>query len=106
MFLVLPMEQMDWLLTTSARLVPTTAAGPSGHGVDHEVHGKLGVVLCPEALVAPVVIPLAAVVLVRIEHRHPAFTFDGAQIVVHHVVAPAIEFMRSLRRAVGKIEEG
>src|SRR4051812_42997979 len=77
----------------------------SRHGVDDDVHRELRVVLRAEALVAPVVIPLAAVVLVRVQDAQPALPLDAAQIVVHDVVAPAIELMARLRRSLRKTEK-
>src|SRR5678816_978167 len=52
------------------------------------------------ALVAPVEIPLAAVVLVAVEHAEPAVDRDSAQVVVHEIVAPAVQLHGGRRRSV------
>ena len=75
------------------------------HRIHHDVDRELGVVLPLEALVPPVVVPLAAVVLVRVEHAEPAAVLHPAQVVVDDVVAPPVELVRGRRRAVGKLEE-
>src|SRR5690606_13907497 len=73
--------------------------------IDDDVDRELRVVLGQEALVAPVVVPLAAVVLVAVEHAQAAVDADALEVVVHQVVAPAIELEAGRRRAVGEAEE-
>ena len=70
------------------------------HRVDDDVDRELGVVLALEALVPPVVVPLAAVVLVAVEHADPAAVLDPAQVVVDDVVSPAVQLVRGRRRTV------
>src|SRR6185503_15909247 len=74
--------------------------------VHHHVDGELGVVLRQPALVAPVVVPLAAVVLVAVEDGDAAVDLDRLEVVVHQVVAPAVELEGGRRRAVVEVEEG
>src|SRR6185503_6136705 len=75
------------------------------HRVDDDVDGELRVVLAQEALVAPVVVPLAAVVLVAVEHGDAAAALDRLQVVVDDVVAPPVQLVRGLRRTVLELEE-
>jgi hypothetical protein len=70
-------------------------------GVDREA----GVVLGQPALVAPVVVPLAAVVLVAVEDADAPVDLDRLQVVVHQVVTPAVELERGGGRAVVEVEE-
>src|SRR5687767_10419065 len=95
--------------TIAWRPAATTAGvGPWAlrHRVDDKIDRELRVVLGPEPLVLPVVVPLAAVVLVRVDDAEPAAALDAAQVGVHDVVAPAVELMAGLRRAVGELEKG
>ena len=72
------------------------------HRVDDDVDGELGVVLALEALVAPVVVPLAAVVLVAVENPDPPAMLDRAEVVVDDVVSPTVQFVRGGRRPFRK----
>src|SRR5688572_18721077 len=76
------------------------------HRVDHDVHPELRVVFRQEALVAEVVVPLASVVLVAVQDRHAAVHLDRAKVVVHQIVAPAVQLEGGGGRAVGEGEEG
>ena len=69
-----------------------------GHRIHHQIDRELGVVLALEALVPPVVVPLAAVVLVAVEHAQPAAALDPAQVVVDDVVSPPVQLVRGRRR--------
>src|SRR5690606_14742732 len=73
--------------------------------VHHDVHTELRVVFGEEAFVAPVVVPFAAVVFVAVEHAQPAIDLDALEVVVHQVIAPAVELEAGGRRAVGELEE-
>src|SRR5690554_2849367 len=73
--------------------------------VDDDVDRELRVVLGQEALVAPVVVPFAAVVLVAVEHPEATVDLDALEVVVHQVVAPAVELVAGGGRAVGEAEE-
>src|SRR5690606_15616592 len=84
--------------------VVTRCSGSGGEGVHHDVDGELGVVFGEPALVAPVVVPFAAVVLVAVEHAQAALVLDALEVVVHQVVAPAVEFEAGGGRAV-ELEE-
>ena len=87
-------------------LIPELRAPPSArHRIHDDVDRELRVVLALEALVPPVVVPLAAVVLVAVEHAEPAAVLDAAQIVVDDVVPPAVQLVRGGRRAVLEREE-
>src|SRR5690606_19748705 len=71
---------------------PSSLELPAASGrqrIDDDVDRELRVVLGQEALVAPVVVPFAAVVLVAVEHAEAAADLDALQVVVHEVVAPA-----------------
>src|SRR5450759_2626268 len=52
----------------------------SSHHVNDDVDGELRVVLAEETLVAPVVVPLAAVVLAAVQHRDSSSPFDRFQV--------------------------
>src|SRR5687768_5957304 len=84
---------------------PQSVPDSAVHRIDDDVYRESSVVVTLEPLVAPVVVPLAAVVLVGIQHADPAAMLDGAKVVVHQVVAPSVQFMRRLRRPVGKLKE-
>src|SRR5205823_11504808 len=95
-----------------ARLKPLSHAEPSVressllvHHVNDDVDGEPGVVFAEEALVAPVVVPLAAVVLVAVEHGGSAAALDAFQVFVHDIVAPAVELVRRSRRPALEREE-
>ena len=75
------------------------------HRIHDEVDGELRVVLALESLVAPVVVPLAAVVLVAVEHAEPAAVLEPAQVVVDDLVAPAVQLVRRRRRAVSNVKK-
>ena len=75
------------------------------HRVDDDVDRELRVVLALEALVPPVVVPLAAVVLVAVEHADAPAVLDRAQVVVDDVVTPPVQLVRRRRRAVLEREE-
>src|SRR5688572_8848293 len=87
----------------------TSAATATGHLARHRIYNDIdaetGVVFTLESLVPPVVIPFAAVILVRVEHAEPAFVLDATQIIVHEVVAPSVQFVRGLRWPLGKLEK-
>src|SRR5687767_10707586 len=74
-------------------------------GVNDKIHRKPSIVFTPKSLVPPVVVPLAAVVLVRVHDAQASATLKTAQVVVNNVVAPAIQFVARLRRTIGKAEE-
>src|SRR5829696_2873193 len=42
-----------------------------GHDIDHDIDGEAGVVFTLETLVAPVVVPLASIILVAVQHAEP-----------------------------------
>src|SRR5690606_34729417 len=73
--------------------------------IDDDIDRELRVVLGQEALVAPVVVPLAAVVLVAVEHAQPAIDLDPLEVVMHQVVAPPVELEARGRRPIGEPEE-
>src|SRR5688572_7542159 len=75
------------------------------HCVNDEIDCELRVIACAKALVAPVVIPVPAVILVRIDDTQPASPLDAAQVIVHHVIAPAIQFLAGLRRSLRVTEK-
>src|SRR5436853_6509287 len=74
------------------------------HRVDGDIDGEFGIVVAQEAFVPPVVVPLAAVVLVAVQNRKTIAPLDALQVVMDDVVAPAVELVRRLRRT-GKGEE-
>src|SRR5690606_15626505 len=93
----------------AARLASSRAMAFMGSSVEcvhHDVDGEAGVVFREPALVAPVVVPFAAVVLVAVEHAEPALVLDAFQVVVHQVVAPAVQLEAGGRRAVELEEAG
>ena len=53
-----------------------------------------------KALVLPVIVPLATVVLIGVDHAEPTVALDAAKVAVDDVVAPAIELVTRLRRTV------
>src|SRR5947209_2418586 len=67
---------------------------PSFHHVDDDVDGEFGVVFTEKALVTPVVIPLAAVILAAVQNREPSPPLDALQVFVHDVVAPTVQLVR------------
>src|SRR5207342_1814398 len=73
--------------------------------VHHDVDREPGVVLGQEALVAPVVVPLAPVILVAVEHAEAAVDLDAAQVIVHEIVAPPVQLEAGGGRALGEAEE-
>src|SRR5580765_2572687 len=75
------------IAVASTQTASSTLISP--HHIDDDVDGEFGVVLAQEALVAPVVVPLAAVVLAAVQHRVPSAPIDPFQVLVHDVVAPA-----------------
>src|SRR5262245_44465108 len=89
--------------------MPTPASqwrrGLTGHRIHDDIDAELRVVLTLEALVPPVVIPLAAVILVRIQHAEAAVVLDAAQVLVHEIIAPPVELVGGLRRPVRELEE-
>src|SRR5436190_3482156 len=88
---------MPW---SCKRLRSKHRSGSIGQRVQHDVHRELRVVLGEEALVAPVVVPFAAVVLVAVEEPEAAVDLDALEVVVHEVVAPAVQLERGRRRTV------
>src|SRR3569833_1084391 len=101
-------SQMNQDLCASAQAniarPPRACAPRSSHRVHDEIHRELGVVSRAEALVLPRVIPLAPIVLIRVDDPHAAVPLDAAQIAVYDVVAPAIQLVRRLRRSI-ELEE-
>nr|GEU28510.1 hypothetical protein [Tanacetum cinerariifolium] len=77
----------------------TFAPGDCAHRTAHlcsqrvlnDIDRKAGVVHCQKTLVAKVVVPLAAVVLVAVQEPHPPLDLHRFQIIVDQVIAPAIE---------------
>ena len=65
----IPATVLGTLLSGDDRSVPCRSRG---HRIHHQIDRELGVVLALEALVPPVVVPLAAVVLVAVEHAEAA----------------------------------
>ena len=47
-----------------------------GHRVNNEIHREPGIVFAPKALVPPVVVPLAPVILVRVDDPQPTATLE------------------------------
>ncbi|EEF93703.1 hypothetical protein CATMIT_01664, partial [Catenibacterium mitsuokai DSM 15897] len=68
--------------------------------IHHDVDPELGVVLGQEALVAPVVVPFAAVVLVAVQQPEAPVDLDAFKVIVDQIVAPAVEFETGRRRPV------
>src|SRR2546423_15446184 len=64
-------------------------------GIDDYVDAEARVIAGEKALVAPVVVPFAAVVFVRVEHSYAVVNLYGLKILVHHVVAPDVQLVRS-----------
>src|SRR5690606_9254766 len=54
----------------------------------------------------PVIVPLATIVLVAVEHAEAAVDADALEVVVHQVIAPAVELEAGGRRAVETEEAG
>src|SRR4030095_11224579 len=96
-------ETHTWLPTRTAREYPTTGSQGvpleiscrivSCHRIDNDVDGELGVVLAQEALVPPIVIPLAAVILVAVEHGEAIRSFDALEVVVDDCFPPSVELV-------------
>src|SRR5690606_6770437 len=90
-----------WFMASGVRSfgMRVAAGAEEGRGrscaqrVDDDVHRELRVVLGQEALVAPVVVPFAAVVLVAVEHAQATVHLDALEVVVDEVVAPAVELV-------------
>src|SRR6185295_14637833 len=74
------------IAVASTQMASRTLISP--HHVDDDVDREFGVVLAQEALVSPIVVPLAAVVLAAVQHREPSATVNPLQVLVHDVVAP------------------
>src|SRR5687768_4183440 len=85
--------------------MPHAPSPTLAQGVNDKIHRKPSIVFTPKSLVPPVVVPLAAVVLVRVHDAQASATLKTAQVVVNNVVAPAIQFVARLRRTIGKAEE-
>ena len=75
-------------------------------GVHHDIDRELGVVFGKEALVAPIVIPLTAVILVAVKQAETAVEFDAFEVIMHDIVAPAIQFETGGRRFAEAEEAG
>src|SRR5687768_3432880 len=76
------------------------------HRVHHQIDRKPRIVFPPKAFIPPVIIPLAAIILVRVENAQPAAPLQAAQVIVDDVVSPAIQLVTRLRGTFRKAEEG
>jgi hypothetical protein len=56
------------------------------------VYTEAGIVFGKPAFVAEVIIPLAAVIFVAIQYTSFAIDQNRLQIIMHQIVAPAVEF--------------
>src|SRR5690554_254947 len=95
----------SWTSDSVRRSLIAGFRGSRGQRVDDDVDRELRVVLGQEALVAPVVVPFAAIVLVAVEHPEAAVDPDALEVIVDQVVAPAVELVAGGGRAVGEAEE-
>ncbi|MDB5242415.1 MAG: hypothetical protein JWP57_3040 [Spirosoma sp.] len=77
----------------------------SGKRVGYDVDPKLGIVFGQKAFIPEVVIPFAAVVFVAIENANSTIHHNGFEVVMHEVVAPAVQLERRGRRPFGKFEK-
>lgn len=57
--------------------------GSSAQCIDNDVYGKLGVVLGQKSLVAEIVVPFAAIILVAVEQANFVIDRNGFKVVVH-----------------------
>src|SRR5210317_1673959 len=71
-----------------------------GHCVDDDVGREARVVCHHEALVAKVVVPLAAVILVAVQHGNAPVDLDSLQVFVHEAVAPPVKLLCGARRPI------
>src|SRR3990167_8157538 len=78
-----PSSATRMLISGSVIAVLMGQGSPSrAQRVHHDVDAEAGVVLGQEALVAPVVVPLAAVVLVAVQHPEAAVELDALEVFV------------------------
>src|SRR5438045_5545169 len=75
-------------------------------GIDHDVHAKAGVVDGRETLRIRRIVPLRAVILAAVENSDAISLHHRLQVLVHQIVAPAIQLVTRRRRTVGELEEG
>src|SRR5690606_13319021 len=83
------------------------APGSTREGIDDDVDGDLrGVLRLPAVpVLRELHVPLGAVVLVAVEHVDPVPVHDPHQVIVHQVVAPAVELVARRRGTVLELEE-
>src|SRR5437868_12858659 len=74
-------------------------------GIDHDVHAKAGVVDSRETLRIRRIVPLGAVILAAVENGNAISLHYRLQVLVHQIVAPAIQLVTRRRRTVGELEE-
>src|SRR5690606_31832771 len=58
-----------------------------------------------EALGSRMKVPLAAVILVAVQHGNPVSVHRCQQVLVYQVVAPAVQLVPGCRRAIRKLEK-
>ena len=74
--------------------------------VRNDIDAKLGVVFGQEAFIPKIVIPLAAIVFIAVQYADTSVDGYGFQVIMHKVVAPAVEFKTGGGWAIGKLEKG
>src|SRR5205814_8280165 len=75
-------------------------------GIDHDVHAKACVVDGRETLRIRRIVPLGAVILAAVKDGDAISLHHRLQVLVHQIVAPAIQLVARRRRTVGELEEG
>lgn len=77
----------------------------SRQGIYHNIHPKTRIINGQETFVPEIVVPLAAVIFVAVQDADLSVDRDRFEIVVHEVVAPAVQLEGGGRRAIGKFEK-
>jgi len=76
-----------------------TAAGPLvRHGIHYNIHPEFCIVLRKKSLVAKVIVPFAAIVLIAVQYADTVLHDDSLQIVMHQVVPPSIQLKGRIGR--------
>src|SRR6185312_4032771 len=99
------------ITTSNARLITRRAHSPTrraltGEGIHNDVDAEPGIVDSVETLALRMVVPFGAVILAAVEKRDVTVAHHTLKILVHEIVAPAVQLLTRRGRPVGELEEG
>jgi len=85
--------------------LPVGSSQLSGKRIRYNIDPKLGIVFGQKAFIPKVIIPFAAVVFIAVKHADSTIHHDGFEVVMHEVVAPAVQLERRSGRPFGKLKK-